>query len=81
MAPKTPVAPENTVSDVKFLTVAEIATVTRLSKMTIYRLIHSGELESIRVGRSFRVPEQVFEGYLRRRGLRAGQVRAVLRDG
>ena len=28
----------------------------RLSKMTVYRLIHAGELPAIRVGRSFRVP-------------------------
>lgn len=41
----------------KFLTVAEVATITRLSKMSIYRLCNSGELESIRVGRSFRIPE------------------------
>ena len=45
-------------SDVRFLTVAEVATIMRVSKMTVYRLVHSGELEAIRVGRSFRVPEQ-----------------------
>jgi len=32
--------------------------------MTVYRLVHSGELE-IRVGRSFRVPEQAVNQYLR----------------
>jgi len=36
-----------------------------VSKMTVYRLVHSGELEAIRVGRSFRVPEQAVHGYLR----------------
>ena len=45
-------------SDVRFLTVAEVAAIMRVSKMTVYRLVHSGELEAIRVGRSFRVPEQ-----------------------
>jgi excisionase family DNA binding protein len=37
----------------------------RVSKMTVYRLVHSGELEAIRVGRSFRVPEQAVNQYLR----------------
>ena len=45
-------------SDVRFLTVAEVAAIMRVSKMTVYRLVHSGDLEAIRVGRSFRVPEQ-----------------------
>jgi excisionase family DNA binding protein len=46
------------------LTVYEIAAIMRVSKMTVYRLIHTGELESIRVGRSFRVPEDSFRAYL-----------------
>jgi excisionase family DNA binding protein len=37
----------------------------RLSKMSVYRLVHSGELEAVRVGRSFRVPEQAVVSYLR----------------
>ena len=52
-------------SDVRFLTVAEVATIMRVSKMTVYRLVHSGELEAIRVGRSFRVPEQAVNRYLK----------------
>jgi excisionase family DNA binding protein len=44
-------------ADVHFLTVAEVADVMRVSKMTVYRLVHSGELPAIRFGRSFRVPE------------------------
>jgi excisionase family DNA binding protein len=47
----------------KFLTVAEVATVLRVSKMTVYRLCHSGELEFIRVGRSFRILEASAEAY------------------
>ncbi|HET7071458.1 MAG TPA: helix-turn-helix domain-containing protein, partial [Nocardioides sp.] len=42
------------ISDVKFLTVAEVAATMRVSKMTVYRLVHSGELPAVRVGRSFR---------------------------
>lgn len=44
-------------SEVHFLTVAEVAGMMRVSKMTVYRLVHSGELPAIRFGRSFRVPE------------------------
>ncbi len=52
-------------SDVKFLTVAEVAELMRVSKMTVYRLVHSGDLTAVRVGRSFRVPEHAVHAYLR----------------
>ncbi|MGO1315924.1 MAG: helix-turn-helix domain-containing protein [Cellulomonadaceae bacterium] len=48
-----------------FLTVAEVADAMRVSRMTVYRLVHSGELPAIRVGKSFRVPEQALAAYLR----------------
>ncbi len=53
------------ISEVKFLTVAEVAAVMRVSKMTVYRLVHSGELPAVRVGRSFRVSEQDVNEYLK----------------
>lgn len=49
----------------KFLTVAELATALRLSKMTVYRLISSGELEAVRAGRSYRIPEEAAGAYMR----------------
>lgn len=52
-------------SGVKFFTVAEVAALMRVSKMSVYRLIHAGELESVRFGRSFRVPEAAVNAYLR----------------
>ncbi|CAN5425116.1 hypothetical protein BH24ACT9_BH24ACT9_10840 [soil metagenome] len=52
-------------SAVSFLTVAEVASLMRVSKMTVYRLLHSGELAGVRVGRSFRVPESAVHSYLR----------------
>ena len=51
--------------DVRFLTVAEVAAIMRVSKMTVYRLVHSGELPAVKVGRSYRVPEQAIHDYLR----------------
>jgi excisionase family DNA binding protein len=56
---------EPRLGEVRFLTVAEVATLMRVSKMTVYRLVHSGELTAVRVGRSFRVPEQAVQEYLR----------------
>ncbi|MFG2030512.1 helix-turn-helix domain-containing protein [Streptomyces sp. NPDC048825] len=51
-------------NEVAFLTVAEAASVMRVHKMTVYRLVHSGHLPAIRVGRSFRVPQQAVREYL-----------------
>ena len=44
-------------SEARFLTVAEVADMMRVSRMTVYRMVHAGELPAIRFGRSFRVPE------------------------
>ncbi|RJT75132.1 DNA-binding protein [Arthrobacter cheniae] len=46
------------------LTVAEIAASMRVSKMTVYRLMRSGAMESIRFGRSYRVSETALQRYL-----------------
>jgi excisionase family DNA binding protein len=48
-------------NDARFLTVAEVADMMRVSRMTVYRLVHSGELPAIRFGRSFRVPESAVQ--------------------
>lgn len=55
---------ERQVGDVTFMTVAEVAAIMRVSKMTVYRLVHAGELPAVRVGRSFRVPEDAVHAYL-----------------
>lgn len=49
---------------VTFLKVSEVAAMLRVSKMSVYRLIHSGELEAVRFGRSFRVPSRAVDSYL-----------------
>ena len=56
----------------RFLTVAEVAAMMRVSKMTVYRMVHSGELGAVRVGRSFRVPEKAVHEYLQRAYIEAG---------
>lgn len=60
------------ISEAKFLTVAEVAATMRVSKMTVYRLLHSGELPAVRVGRSFRVVESDVNEYLRKSFFNAG---------
>jgi excisionase family DNA binding protein len=60
------------ISEVKFLTIAEVASVMRVSKMTVYRLVHNGELPAVRVGRSFRVSEDDVNDYLRKSFFQTG---------
>jgi excisionase family DNA binding protein len=60
------------ISEVKFLTIAEVASVMRVSKMTVYRLVHGGELPAVRVGRSFRVSEDDVNEYLRKSFFQTG---------
>ena len=56
---------EPKLAEVRFLTVAEVASIMRVSKMTVYRMVHAGELPAVRVGRSFRVPQDEVDKYLR----------------
>lgn len=48
----------------RYLTVNEVAEQMRVSRMTVYRLVHAGDLPAIRVGRSFRVPQDALDAYL-----------------
>ena len=57
-------AADRPLNEVQFLTVAEVASVMRVSKMTVYRLVHSGELPAVQFGRSYRVPETAVEAFL-----------------
>ena len=52
----------------QFLTVAEVAARMQVSKMTVYRLVHGGELPAALVGRSFRVSRRAVENHLRAAG-------------
>jgi excisionase family DNA binding protein len=65
-------SPDRPLGEVRFLTVAEVAAAMRVSKMTVYRLVHSGTMPAVRVGRSFRVPEAAVSDYLRESFVEAG---------
>ena len=56
---------DGALGEMRFLTVAEVAEAMRVSKMTVYRLVHAGTLPAIQVGRSFRIPERAVQDYLR----------------
>lgn len=64
-APAGQPATLSSLNGVRFLTVAEVAAVMRVSKMSVYRLIHAGDLEAVRFGRTFRVPEAAVHAYLK----------------
>jgi excisionase family DNA binding protein len=50
--------------DSKLWTVAEIAVLLRVSAMTVYRMVNSGELRSVRIGRAIRVRENALRDIL-----------------
>ena len=54
------------------MTVNEVADLLRVSRMTVYRLIKTGELPALRVGKSYRLREQDIHSYLNGRFTEAG---------
>ena len=52
------------------LTVGEVAQVMRVSNMTVYRLIKSGQLAAIRVGKNYRIRRKDVQRYLTDRAVR-----------
>jgi excisionase family DNA binding protein len=53
----------------QLFTVAEVAAVMRVSNMTVYRLIRSGELPALRVGKGYRIFEADLERFLEGRSV------------
>ncbi len=56
----------------RFLTVAEVAAILRVSTMTVYRLIKAGELPTVRVGKSYRLREDDVDAYVAQHYTQAG---------
>lgn len=46
------------------LTIAEVAEHLRVSKMTVYRMIHAGDIPALKIGRGFRIERQALADYL-----------------
>jgi excisionase family DNA binding protein len=51
--------------DADLFQVDEVARMWRVSRMTIYRLVRSGELNALRVERGIRIPRCELERYVR----------------
>ena len=49
--------------------VAELAAGMRVSNMTVYRLIKSGELPAVRVGKGYRIRESELQRFLEERSV------------
>lgn len=58
--------------DGSFVSVAEVARRMRVSKMTVYRLVHRGDLPAVRSGNTFRVHRGAVEDLLGRPAREAG---------
>ena len=56
--------PDVELDDLSLLTVGEVAKVMRVSKMTVYRMVHCGELTALKVGRGYRIPSRAVHAYL-----------------
>ena len=59
-------------SQSRFVTVSEVANLLRVSNMTVYRLVQSGQLAAVRVGRSYRIREDDVDRYLAGQYTQAG---------
>ncbi|MFQ5732743.1 MAG: helix-turn-helix domain-containing protein [Planctomycetaceae bacterium] len=48
----------------RLMTVAEVAEVLHVAKRTVYRLMESGQLVYVRIGRARRVPVEEIDGFI-----------------
>lgn len=51
-------------TDLSLLTIAEVAALLRVSKMTVYRLAKEGDLDSMKVGHGIRIGRDSVERYI-----------------
>jgi excisionase family DNA binding protein len=59
-------------TEARLLTVSEVADLLRVSRMTVYRLIKTGDIPALRVGRNYRLREEDVHNYLTERYTEAG---------
>jgi excisionase family DNA binding protein len=48
------------IASMRCLTVDEVAALLRISKQSVYRAIRAGQIPSVRIGKSPRIPEEQF---------------------
>lgn len=53
-----------TIPQTQYVTVAEVAEDLRVAPMTVYRMIHDGKLQALRLGRrTYRIPAEEYAAY------------------
>lgn len=52
--------------DTEMLSVSDVARQLKVSKMTVYRLIHTKQIPAMQIGRSFRIGREDLDSYLGR---------------
>ena len=67
-----PIVKKEPFTEARLLTVNEVADLLRVSRMTVYRLIKTGEMSAFRVGRGYRLREEDIDSYLTERYTEAG---------
>jgi len=56
--------PQNLNAALRTYTINEVASLLKVSPKTVRRLIESGKLSAVRVGRVYRVPHKALEAFL-----------------
>ena len=46
--------------------VEELISILRIGRNTAYELVRSGQIRSVRIGRTYRIPREALEDYLRK---------------
>jgi excisionase family DNA binding protein len=68
----TPRTPERQIETARFLTTEDVLGCLKVNARTLYRLIRSGELPAVRIGRQWRIRQSDFEAWLERQRPRLG---------
>ena len=55
----------------KVLTLQEVAELLRISRKTAEKLVHTGQIRAVKVGRVWRVPKEALEAFLAGKGVEA----------
>lgn len=55
----------------RLLTVSEVAAALRVSNMTVYRLVRTGQVPAIRVGKNYRIRQADLDTYLKSGSIQA----------
>lgn len=74
-----PTAPESTTPEPLLLRVGEAAVLLGVSRSKLYELLHSGEVPSIRVGSSLRVPRRHLLSWIEEKTADSGAVEPAVR--